>query len=90
MVENMSRVNYGSKIEAITQFKGIRTGVMVDLHFIKDYLQYPLDLNKAPQLDFTGDWQAGTPAFYQYGFDVVKPQDTYLDCRGFGKGVMLV
>lgn len=90
LVENMSRVNYGSKIEAITQFKGIRTGVMVDLHFIKDYLQYPLDLNKAPQLDFTGDWQAGTPAFYQYGFDVVKPQDTYLDCRGFGKGVMLV
>lgn len=90
LVENMSRVNYGSKIEAITQFKGIRTGVMVDLHFIKGYQQYPLDLNRASRLTFTEGWQPATPAFYKYTFDLTAPQDTYLDCRGFGKGVMLV
>ena len=90
LVENMSRVNYGSKIEAITQFKGIRTGVMVDLHFIKGYQQYPLDLNRASRLTFTEGWQPATPAFYKYTFDLTAPQDTYLDCHGFGKGVMLV
>ena len=90
LVENMSRVNYGSKIEAITQFKGIRTGVMVDLHFIKGYQQYPLDLNRASRLTFTEGWQPATPAFYKYTFGLTAPQDTYLDCRGFGKGVMLV
>lgn len=90
LVENMGRVNYGAKLEATTQRKGIRTGVMVDLHFIQDFEQYALDLDCAAQLDFARKWVPGVPSFYQYQVMVDEPQDTYLDCRGFGKGVMLV
>lgn len=90
LVENMGRVNYGPKLGAITQQKGIRTGVMVDLHFIQGFAQYVLDFGQVPQLDFSKGWAPHVPGFYQYRMWLAKPQDTYLDCRGFGKGVMLV
>ncbi|WP_054663244.1 glycoside hydrolase family 35 protein [Lacticaseibacillus camelliae] len=90
LLENMGRVNYGPKLGAATQHKGVRTGVMVDLHFIQGFVQHALDLDRAPQLDFSRGWHAGVPSFYQYQVTLDEPQDTYLDCRGFGKGVMLV
>ncbi|MFD1394102.1 beta-galactosidase family protein [Lacticaseibacillus jixianensis] len=90
LVENMGRVNYGPKLGAITQQKGIRTGVMVDLHFITGFTQYVLDLKRASQVAFTKAWRAGEPGFYRYQFELAEPLDTYLDTRGFGKGVMLV
>ena len=34
LMENMGRVNYGHKLLADTQRKGIRTGVCKDLHFL--------------------------------------------------------
>ncbi|MCZ1483972.1 glycosyl hydrolase, family 35, partial [Enterococcus faecium] len=40
LFENMGRVNYGHKLLADTQRKGIRTGVMSDLHFITEWTQY--------------------------------------------------
>lgn len=36
LMENMGRVNYGHKLLADTQEKGIRQGVMTDLHFITE------------------------------------------------------
>lgn len=43
LVENMGRVNYGHKLLADTQRKGIRTGVCLDLHFKLNWKQYALD-----------------------------------------------
>ena len=48
----MGRVNYGHKLLADSQHKGIRTGVCVDLHFHLHWKQYPLDLQDISQLDF--------------------------------------
>ena len=36
LMENMGRVNYGSKLQAETQQKGIRNGVILDIHFTKN------------------------------------------------------
>lgn len=52
LVENMGRVNYGPKLLAVTQHKGIHTGVMADLHFLTDWEQYRLSLAEAPTLDW--------------------------------------
>ena len=38
LVENMSRVNYGHRLLAETQRKGIRQGVMSDLHLQSLYI----------------------------------------------------
>lgn len=90
LVENMGRVNYGHKLTAPTQFKGLGRGVMSDVHFIGHWDMYPLPLDDISGLDFTKEWQEGQPAFYRYQFELEDLTDTYLDMTGFGKGVVFV
>lgn len=90
LIENMGRVNYGSKLAADTQRKGFRQGVMVDLHFILNWQQYCLPLDNIEQVDFTQTWESGQPAFYRYTFNVDQPKDSYLDLSAFGKGSVFV
>ena len=59
LMENMGRVNYGHKLLADTQRKGIRQGVMSDLHFILDWEQYALAFDQPLTLDYTKAWQEG-------------------------------
>ncbi|HIX15663.1 MAG TPA: beta-galactosidase [Candidatus Hungatella pullicola] len=86
LVENMGRVNYGYKLQAPTQSKGIRTGVMVDIHFESGWEQYALPLEHLENIDFTREWKENTPSFYRYQFDAAEPADTFLDCSRLGKG----
>lgn len=90
LVENMGRVNYGHKLLADTQQKGIRTGVMSDLHFITDWAQYSLEFTKPLSLDFDKAWKENSPSFYQYSIIIDTPEDAYINMESFGKGVVLV
>jgi beta-galactosidase len=90
LVENMGRVNYGHKLLADTQHKGIRTGVCADLHFMCGWKAWSLTLASADGIDFSGSWQQGQPAFYRYELDLGRPADTFVDLTGFGKGCVLV
>ena len=90
LVENMGRVNYGYKLQAPTQKKGIRTGVMVDLHFESGWEQYALTFDTIGQVDFTKEWIRDTPSFYRYEFRVECPADTFLNCRELGKGLAFI
>ncbi|MFM0779965.1 glycoside hydrolase family 35 protein [Streptococcus suis] len=90
LVENMGRVNYGHKLTAPTQSKGLGRGAIADLHYIGNWDMYPLPLDDISGLDFTKEWQEGQPAFYRYQFEVEELADTYLDMTGFGKGVVFV
>ena len=90
LVENMGRVNYGYKLQAPTQKKGIRTGVMVDLHFESGWEQYALDFEQIGNVDFSGEWHRDTPAFYRYEFQAEECFDTFLNCRELGKGVAFI
>ncbi|KXT77514.1 Beta-galactosidase 3 [Streptococcus sp. DD11] len=90
LLENMGRVNYGHKLLAETQRKGIRTGVCKDLHFLLHWQHYPLPLDRTDRIDFSKDWQQDQPAFYAFDFEMKALHDTYLDLTGFGKGVAFV
>lgn len=90
LVENMGRVNYGYKLQAPTQKKGIRTGVMVDLHFESGWEQYALPLDNVEKVDFSSEWHRDTPSFYRYEFQVERRADTFLNCRELGKGVAFI
>lgn len=90
LVENMGRVNYGHKLTAETQRKGIRRGVMADLHFVTNWTHYWLDFSKSPAIDFTRGWHPEQPGFYRYSFVLEEKRDTFIDLTGFGKGVVLV
>ena len=90
LLENMGRVNYGHKLIADSQRKGIRTGVCVDLHFHLQWKQYPLELQDLSRLDFSKEWQENAPAFYRFDFRLDCVYDTYIDMRGYGKGAVFV
>ena len=90
LFENMGRVNYGHKLLADTQRKGIRTGVMSDLHFITEWTQYCLPLETTEHIDFSKKWVAGQPAFYRFEAELSEIGDTYLDLSEFGKGIVWV
>ncbi|MBA8779534.1 beta-galactosidase [Staphylococcus schleiferi subsp. coagulans] len=90
LVENMGRVNYGYKLLAATQRKGIGQGLMQDLHFVQNWEQFDIDFYKLKEEHFQRAWSAQQPAFYRYEFELETPDNTHIDVSGFGKGVVLV
>ena len=90
LMENMGRVNYGHKLLADTQRKGLRTGVCKDLHFLLNWQQYPLSFENTENIDFSKGWQQEQPALYAFDFEMKALKDTYLDLSGFGKGLAFV
>ncbi|MDA3973860.1 beta-galactosidase [Enterococcus thailandicus] len=92
LVENMGRNNYGPKLVADSQRKGIRSGVMEDIHYISDWEHYPLELQpeQLEKIDFTKATIAKTPSFYKIELLLEEVGNTFLDCSSFGKGVVFV
>ncbi|AYW46099.1 glycoside hydrolase family 35 protein [Tetragenococcus koreensis] len=90
LMENMGRVNYGPKLLADTQRKGLRQGVMADLHFVTNWQQFCLPFETSQTIDFTGKWEEGVPSFYQFDTEIEDPRDCFIDLSGFGKGIVFV
>lgn len=90
LVENTGRNNYGPKLVAPIQRKGIRGGVMEDIHYISGWEHYSLDFSKVSEIDFSKPWKKNQPSFYRFTIEVTEPIDTFLDCTDMGKGIVLI
>lgn len=100
LMENQGRVNYGSKLASDTQRKGLRQGVMQDLHFILDWEHIALEMNDLDQLAWEAvdaslaveDKEKTQPAFYRFTCDIQAGDlgDTFLDMTNFGRGIVAV
>ncbi|GAB7305432.1 MULTISPECIES: glycoside hydrolase family 35 protein [Enterococcus] len=92
LVENMGRNNYGPKLVAETQRKGIRSGVMEDIHYISNWEHYCLEFEpeQIARIDFSKAMTPNTPAFYKATIALEQVGNTFLDCSSFGKGVVFV
>lgn len=90
LMENLGRINYGSKLLALSQNKGVNTGIVVDIHFANHWEQFALETFAIDKIDFTKDWQPNQPAFYLYEFELEAVKDTYIDLSAFGKGIALI
>ena len=90
LYENMGRNNYGPKVVAPSQNKGILSGVMEDIHFISHFKHVSLDFEDLSFIDFNQSFDASTPSFYAFEFDVQETVSTYIDTSYFGKGVVFV
>ena len=91
LVENMGRVNYGGKLLAPSQSKGIQGGVMLDLHFHYGWEQYAIDFSQLHRLDFEAGADPRQPSFYLFQLTLAQtPQDTFIDTRNLGKGIIMV
>lgn len=91
LVENMGRVNYGGKLLAPTQRKGIQAGVMLDLHFHTGWENYAIHFDQLENLDFSGKTDPKQPTFYVFNLMLDEdPKDTFIDTRHLGKGIIVV
>lgn len=92
LVENMGRNNYGPKLVADTQRKGIRGGVMEDIHYLSDWAHYRLEFlpEQLAKIDFSKPSNEATPSFFKVEIELEETVNTFLDCSKFGKGVVFV
>ncbi|MGO3732891.1 MAG: glycoside hydrolase family 35 protein [Vagococcus sp.] len=90
LMENMGRVNYGHRLLTDTQRKGLRQGVMSDLHFMTRWHHYSLDMTDISFVDFNKEWKEATPSFYEFHVTLDDVKDTFVDMSEFGKGCVLV
>ena len=94
LVENMGRVNYGYKLGAPSQSKGVKGGIMINHQFRKGWDQYalPFDENMLSGLTWDLPQEAPTsaPTFYRFEVKMDQIADTFIDCSQYGKGVVCV
>ncbi|MBL1225047.1 glycoside hydrolase family 35 protein [Enterococcus sp. BWR-S5] len=92
LIENLGRVNYGFKLNSPTQSKGIRGGIMQDIHFHQGYRQFPLSLSKEQlaKIDYQAPCVPEQPSFYRAVFELEELTDTFINCSAYGKGVVCI
>jgi beta-galactosidase len=87
LVENMGRVNFGPGM--VTDWKGIMGNVTLAGKELTGWEIYPLPLADLSRLKFSLRPESGA-AFYRGAFALTSVGDTYLDMRGWGKGLVWV
>lgn len=88
LVENMGRINYGARI--IESFKGLIKPVQIANQKIQGGWQmYSLPFQQMPSIKGSST-QTGTPILLSGDFKLSKVGDTFLDMRGWGKGIVFV
>lgn len=90
LVENMGRINYGANI--IHNKKGIIQPITIDGNEITgDWKMTQLPMDKTPKISHVANTkEEGVPVIYQGTFNMDKTGDTFLDMRGWGKGIVFV
>ena len=87
LVENMGRLNFSPQMQG--ERKGITESVISEKGELLGWTIYSLPLDNLSTLRF-GKQVATGPAFYRGHFDLAEVGDTYLDTRGWGKGVVFI
>jgi beta-galactosidase len=90
LVENMGRINYGADI--VHNTKGIISPVVLNGSDVTgNWTMYKLPFDKVPDLaKYAAKNREGKPTLYAASFEVKQPADTFLDMRGWGKGIVFV
>jgi beta-galactosidase len=85
LVENTGRVNYGPRLA--DGRAGLADPVFLDGTPLRQWQTFPLPMDAPDALQgWTTDAVAG-PAFHRGSVRVARPADSFVDVRGFGKGV---
>ena len=86
LVENSGRVNFAEMLR--TERKGITKSVLLNGKELTGWQIFTLPMDDLSRLKFGG--QNSGPAFYHGSFDLAQTGDTFLDLRGWSKGVVWV
>jgi beta-galactosidase len=87
-VENGGRINYGR--EMMANRKGITGNVTLNGRELTGWKMFPFPFEVGPDTISPPEKTSFGPRVYQGQFSVMKPGDTFLDMRGWGKGCVWV
>jgi len=87
LVENTGRINFGKSLRE--ERKGITQAVTLGGSELTDWQVYPLPMENPSSLSYSEGSPSG-PAFYRGAFSLSQLGDTFLDTRGWGKGIVWV
>jgi beta-galactosidase len=88
LVENCGRINYGGQL--VDNRKGITGSVLLGDRPLTGWEMYKLPFDDVSALRFKATPNCAAPAVHRGAFEVPRPGDTFLDMRGWGKGIVLV
>jgi beta-galactosidase len=90
LVEGTGRINF--TVELRNERQGISGSVTLAGQELTGWQVFPLPMDDLSHLDFsnTNAGTAGGPAFYRGHFDLRETGDTFLDTRGWNKGVVWI
>jgi len=88
LVENGGRINYGGEI--MDNRKGITESVVLGDHELTGWEIYQFPFANIASLNFKSAPMVAAPAVHRGTFELTAVGDTFLDLRGWGKGIMLV
>ena len=88
LVENGGRINYGGQLR--DNRKGITESVTLGDRELTGWEMYKFPFTDVSSLKFQAAATANAPAVHRGTFELSQPGDTFLDLRGWGKGIVLV
>ncbi|HEY3862637.1 MAG TPA: beta-galactosidase family protein [Verrucomicrobiae bacterium] len=88
LVENCGRINYGRQMT--DNRKGIIGSVTLDGRELTGWEMFRFPFDGVPSLRFKSSPDAAAPAVHRGSFRLAQIGDTFLDMRGWGKGIVLV
>jgi beta-galactosidase len=88
LVENGGRINYGGRLP--DNRKGITKSVTLDGRELTGWQMYQFPFDDVSALRFRPGTETAAPAVYRGSFDLTNVGDTFLDLRGWGKGIVIV
>ena len=88
LVENGGRINYGGRLPE--NRKGITESVTLDNHELTGWEMYKLPFDQVSPLHFKSTPVSAAPAVHRGTFVLSQVGDTFLDLRGWGKGIVFV
>ncbi len=88
LVENMGRINYGG--DMVNNRKGIISPVKLAGVDLSGWTMYPLPFEMVPAVRRKSNGGPGVPVLWRGTFTLEKTGDTFLDMRGWSKGIVFV
>jgi len=88
LVENCGRINYGGQLP--DNRKGILGSVTLGGRELTGWEMYKLPFDRVSSLKFHSAPNAAAPAVHRGTFELAELGDTFLDLRGWGKGIVFV
>jgi beta-galactosidase len=88
LVENCGRINYGRQLT--DNRKGITESVTLGDRELTGWEMFKLPFDHAPKLKTPGLAAAAAPFVARGSFELSEVGDTFLDLRGWGKGIVIV